>query len=131
MTGSVDPVAALLGVPVGLLTTAILWINEFPDAPSDALAGKNHLVVTIGTSAARWGYAALLLGAYGILAALVALGSIQPTALLALLTLPIAARALTVLFREFQSRKLVRANVGTIVLQGAFGFSLAIGILIS
>ena len=52
-------------------------------------------------------------------------------ALLALLTLPIAARALTVLFREFQSRKLVRANVGTIVLQGAFGFSLAIGILIS
>jgi len=50
---------------------------------------------------------------------------------LALLTLPIAARALTVLFREFASRKLVRANVGTIVLQGAFGFSLAIGIVLS
>lgn len=131
MTGGIDPVAALLGVPVGLLTTAILWINEFPDAPSDALAGKNHLVVVMGTSAARWGYAALLIGAYGVLGLLVASGALAPTALLALLTLPIAARALRVLFREFASRKLVRANVGTIVLQGAFGFSLAVGILLS
>ena len=131
MTGQIDPVAALLGVPVGLLTTAILWINEFPDAPSDALAGKNHLVVTIGTSAARWGYAALLLGAYGVLGLLVASGSLQPAALLAMLTLPFAARALRVLFREYRSRRLVRANVGTILLQGAFGFALAIGILVS
>lgn len=131
MTGQIDPVAALLGVPVGLLTTAILWINEFPDAPSDALAGKNHLVVTIGTSAARWGYAALLLGAYGVLGLLVASGSLQPAALLAMLTLPLAARALRVLFREYRSRRLVRANVGTILLQGAFGFALAIGILVS
>lgn len=131
MTGQIDPVAALLGVPVGLLTTAILWINEFPDAPSDALAGKNHLVVTIGTSAARWGYAALLLGAYGVLGLLVASGSLQPAALLAMLTLPLAARALHVLFREYRSRRLVRANVGTILLQGAFGFALAIGILVS
>lgn len=131
MTGQIDPVAALLGVPVGLLTTAILWINEFPDAPSDALAGKNHLVVTIGTSAARWGYAALLLGAYSVLGLLVASGSLQPAALLAMLTLPLAARALHVLFREYRSRRLVRANVGTILLQGAFGFALAIGILVS
>jgi len=50
---------------------------------------------------------------------------------LALLTLPIAARALIVLFREFATRKRVRANVDTIVLQGAFGFSLAIGIVLS
>ena len=87
--------------------------------------------MTIGTSAARWGYTALLVGAYGILGALVATGALAPTALLALLTLPIAARANTVLFREYATRKLVRANVGTIVLQGAFGFSLAIGIVLS
>ena len=129
--GASEPGAALLGASIGLLATSILWINELPDAPSDALAGTNHLVVTIGTSAARWGYAALLFGAYGILIALVATGALQSTALLALLTLPIAARALTVLFREYASRKLVRANVDTIVLQGAFGFSLAIGIALS
>ena len=131
MTGSIDPVAALLGIPVGLLTTAILWINEFPDAPSDALAGKTHLVVTMGTSAARWGYVALLAVAFGTLALLVALGALAATALLALLTLPLAIRSTIILFREYRSRALVRANVGTIVLQGAFGFALACGILIS
>lgn len=130
VTGSVDPIAALLGIPVGLLTTAILWINEFPDAPSDALAGKTHLVVTIGTSAARWGYVALIAVAFGTLAALVALGALAPTALLALITLPLAIRSTYILFREYRSRALVRANVGTIILQGAFGFTLACGILI-
>ncbi len=131
VTGSIDPVAALLGIPVGLLTTAILWINEFPDAPSDALAGKTHLVVTMGTSAARWGYVVLLAVAFGTLVLLVALGALAPTALLALLTLPLAVRSTIILFREYRSRALVRANVGTIVLQGAFGFALACGILIS
>ena len=131
VTGSIDPIAALLGIPVGLLTTAILWINEFPDAPSDALAGKTHLVVTMGTSAARWGYVVLIVVAFGTLAALVALGALAPTALLALLTLPLALRSTFILFREYRSRALVRANVGTIILQGAFGFTLACGILIS
>ena len=131
VTGSIDPVAALLGIPVGLLTTAILWINEFPDAPSDALAGKTHLVVTMGTSAARWGYVALIAVAFGTLVALVAVGTLAPTALLALLTLPLAVRSTIILFREYRSRALVRANVGTIILQGAFGFTLACGILFS
>ena len=131
VTGSIDPIAALLGIPVGLLTTAILWINEFPDAPSDALAGKTHLVVTMGTSAARWGYVVLMVVAFGKLVALVALGALAPTALLALLNLPLALRSTFILFREYRSRALVRANVGTIILQGAFGFTLACGILIS
>lgn len=131
ITGSIDPIAGLLGIPVGLLTTAILWINEFPDAPSDARAGKNHLVVTLGTSAARWGYLALIIGAFATLGALVASGSIAATALIAMSTLPFAIRATITLFREFKTRALVRANVGTIILQGTFGLTLAIGLLLS
>ena len=39
----------LLGIPMGLLTTNILLIrNQFPDAESDKMTGKNHLVVTFG-----------------------------------------------------------------------------------
>ena len=49
-----------LGVPFGLLTTNILYINQFPDAASDASTGKNHLVVTFGKKAARWGYLIIL-----------------------------------------------------------------------
>ena len=50
----------LLGIPFGLLTTNILFINQFPDAKSDAETGKNHLVVTLGKKAARWGYLVIL-----------------------------------------------------------------------
>ena len=49
-----------LGVPFGLLTTNILFINQFPDAESDAQTGKNHLVVTLGKKASRWGYLLIL-----------------------------------------------------------------------
>ena len=45
-----------LGIPVGLLTTNILFINQFPDYKSDKLAGKNNLVVLFGKKASRWIY---------------------------------------------------------------------------
>ena len=51
----------LLGVPLGLLTTNILLINEFPDMKSDAKTGKNHLVVTFGKKASRWIYFMILI----------------------------------------------------------------------
>ena len=55
----------LLGIPLGLLTTNILFINEFPDMKSDAKTGKNHLVVTFGKKASRWIYLLILLLAIG------------------------------------------------------------------
>jgi len=38
----------LIGIPPGLLTTLILWINEFPDYEADKEAGKKNLVVRLG-----------------------------------------------------------------------------------
>ena len=35
-------------VPLGLFTTAFLWINEFPDYEADRSVGKNNLVVQLG-----------------------------------------------------------------------------------
>ena len=55
----------LLGIPLGLLTTNILLINEFPDMNSDAKTGKNHLVVTFGKKASRWIYLLFLILAVG------------------------------------------------------------------
>jgi len=51
----------LLGIPLGLLTTNILLVNEFPDMKSDAKTGKNHLVVTFGKKASRWIYLLFLI----------------------------------------------------------------------
>jgi len=49
-------ILVLLGIPFGFLSTNILFINQFPDAKSDVITGKNHLVVTFGKKVSRWIY---------------------------------------------------------------------------
>ena len=46
----------LIGCPLGLLTTNILFINQFPDYTSDKKTGKINLVVLLGKKASRWIY---------------------------------------------------------------------------
>lgn len=114
-----------VGVPVGLLTTAILWINEIPDAKSDATVGKNHLVVTLGKDGAKWGYLALMLGAYGSLLAMVLANVVTPWALAAFIALPFTVRAVVVLWKHVHDRALVGANKMTIYQHMVFGLALA------
>jgi len=45
---------ALIGLPLGLLTTNILFINQFPDYNSDKITGKINLVVFLGKKLSRW-----------------------------------------------------------------------------
>ena len=44
----------LIGIPLGLLTTNILFINQFPDYNSDKISGKINLVVLFGKKLSRW-----------------------------------------------------------------------------
>ena len=60
-TLALEPVIA--GAAVGLLTTNILYINQFPDYWSDREAGKGTLVVRLGTARARFVYPVILAGA--------------------------------------------------------------------
>ena len=46
----------LIGVPLGLLTTNILFINQFPDYLSDKKSDKINLVVLFGKKLSRWIY---------------------------------------------------------------------------
>ncbi|MFP3854361.1 MAG: UbiA family prenyltransferase [Anaerolineales bacterium] len=130
LTGSVSTMDFLVGLPIGLLTTAILWINEFPDAEADAATGKEHLVVVLGKDLARWGYLLLLVGAYGLIAVGVALGVAPAWTLLAYLGLPFAARAVYHLFKHMRSRELVSANASTILTHLISGVALAVGLFI-
>jgi 1,4-dihydroxy-2-naphthoate octaprenyltransferase len=43
-----------IGLPLGLLTTNILFINQFPDYNSDKITGKINLVVLLGKKLSRW-----------------------------------------------------------------------------
>lgn len=120
--------AFFVGLPAGLLTTAILWINQFPDMASDELTGKYNLVVVLGKQRARWGYVLLMVAAFGLSLVGVMLGVLPPTSLLMLAGLPLAMYAVSVLFRHYGDRSLVRANSTTILLHLVAGLLLAAGI---
>jgi 1,4-dihydroxy-2-naphthoate polyprenyltransferase len=131
LTGQVSWMDFLVGLPIGLLTAAILWINEFPDAVSDKAAGKNTLVVALGIEHARWGYITLILAAFGLVFLGIFRNILPPGALLFLGGLPLAVYAMRIIWREYASRSLVRANAATIQLHLLAGLLLAAGLLFS
>ncbi|MEA3143824.1 MAG: 1,4-dihydroxy-2-naphthoate polyprenyltransferase [Thermoplasmata archaeon] len=119
----------LLGIPIGLLTLAILWINEFPDAPSDKATGKTHLVATLGTKKARWGYVAIVAAAFAAAIVEATTTSILPKgALIVLLALPLAAYAATIAVRHYADRALVKGCATTIATHFVAGCLLAAGL---
>lgn len=131
LTGGVTLADFLIGVPIGLLTTAILWINQFPDEESDRATGKINLVVVLGRKRARWGYLLLLTAAFGSLLYWLAAGALPWGALLILASIPLAVYAGRIVVREYDQRSLVRANAATIQLHLAYGMLLVVGLLLS
>lgn len=127
-TGRLEPVAFLAGIPAGLLTAAILWINEFPDLEGDRATGKDNLVVVLGKARARYGYVLLVGGAFGVIVVMAILGVIPLLSLIALPALYLGYRAITTMFHHYDSRLLRPANAGTVNLHLVTGILLSIGI---
>jgi 1,4-dihydroxy-2-naphthoate octaprenyltransferase len=126
------PVAALvLAVPVGLLASAILVVNNVRDIESDRRAGKRTLAVRLGRERTRALYVAMLAGAY--LGALLpwALGELSAWVALALLSLPLALRAAGIVRTRTDGPALNGALAATGTLQLAFCVLLSAGIVAS
>ena len=117
----------LLGVPIGLLTTNILFINQYPDYASDKKVGKNHLVVLLGKKASRWIYGLNLIFAVGSLyfiAENILTGTKQILFLYMLIpiTMFYSYFLLSGLFKYYNSRKLIKYNIHTIYFHMLFSF---------
>jgi 1,4-dihydroxy-2-naphthoate octaprenyltransferase len=63
-TESLTALALVASVPVGLLATALLVVNNLRDIPGDTEAGKRTLAVRLGDTRTRWLYVALLVAAF-------------------------------------------------------------------
>jgi 1,4-dihydroxy-2-naphthoate polyprenyltransferase len=122
---------ALFGLVPGLLTAAILWINEFPDIEGDRAGGKLNLVAVLGWTRARAGYVAIVAAAGLAVVGLVAAGIAPAGALAALLAAPLGARAATVLYSTQTPAALRPACAATIQLQLAAGLLFAAGIALT
>ena len=81
-------VPVIMGLPPGIMTAGILYVNEFPDTDADKSAGRNHLVARWGKVKAASRLRAILASAYAIPIAGVISGAISPFALIALISAP-------------------------------------------
>lgn len=122
--------AFLLSLPIGLLVTAILHVNNVRDMEYDRAHGKRTLANLLGRRVAGVEYTLLVLGAYALLSCLVAAGVLPPLALLALLTLPRAVRLVRALGMSRGVLPLDGVMVGTARLHRDFGLLLALGLLL-
>ncbi len=114
--GKFSWVPIVASLPVALLITAVLYINEFQDAKADQAVGKNHLVVRLGKQQAVTGYILIMLLTYLIVVIAVVTDTLPPASLIALLTVPLALKSIKVAQQNYDnSLKLVPANAGTIM----------------
>ncbi len=129
-TGGLDLAAGIASLPAGLLVTAILWVNEFPDVEADLSVGKRTMMARLGRRPSVKVYEALLATAYLITAAAVVWTLLPLGALLTFLSLPIAVRAARHLRIHYEDpHAMIPANALTVLLLPVFGLLLIGGIL--
>ncbi|MGI8683616.1 MAG: 1,4-dihydroxy-2-naphthoate polyprenyltransferase [Acidimicrobiales bacterium] len=121
----VSGLAVLASVPVGLLATALLVVNNLRDIPTDAAAGKRTLAVRLGDRATRVLYVGCVAGAFAVVPP-IALA--RPAALLTFITLVLAQRPVKAVLGGATGRDLIGVLVATGQLQLAFGLMVALGI---
>jgi 1,4-dihydroxy-2-naphthoate octaprenyltransferase len=125
------PLAVVVAaVPVGLLVTAILVVNNYRDIDTDRRAGKRTIAVRLGRGGARVEYAAFLLLAY-LVPPLLWLGfGFSPFVLLPLVTVPLAVNLARTLAGATDGPTLNKTLAGTARLGLIFSLLFAVGILL-
>jgi 1,4-dihydroxy-2-naphthoate polyprenyltransferase len=121
----------VLAVPVGLLSAALLMVNNVRDLETDRRAGKRTLAVRLGRARARILYAAMVLSAYLTVPLTWLAGSLSAWLLLALLTLPLAIPLIRTVAVRTDGPSLNRALARTGMLQLLFCALLSAGVLLS
>jgi len=121
----VSGLAVLASVPVGLLATALLVVNNLRDIPTDAASGKRTLAVRMGDHNTRVLYVVCVAGAFALVPPIAAA---RPAALVTFAALVLARKPVTAVLSGAARRDLVDVLVATGKLQLAFGLLLALGI---
>lgn len=126
---TVSLAAVIAGAAVGALGTAILVVNNLRDRVTDARVGKRTLAVRFGERFTRVEYALLVALPFGLIVICTILGIFSKWSLLVLLTLPVAAREVSAIFRK--DGALLNAHLaGAARLELMFGVLLAVGVIL-
>jgi 1,4-dihydroxy-2-naphthoate octaprenyltransferase len=129
-TGDVTALALAASVPVGLLVTNILVINNLRDVETDRAAGKHTLAVLLGASTVRGQYLLFTIVAYLMPLVLWLFAGASPFVLLSWLTLPIGVKLVRIVLAGTSGPPLNRVLKATGQLHLLFGILLALGLLL-
>ncbi|MBA3809968.1 MAG: 1,4-dihydroxy-2-naphthoate polyprenyltransferase [Solirubrobacterales bacterium] len=121
--------AFVCAVPVGLLASAILVVNNVRDLETDRRAGKRTLAVRLGRERTRMLYGAMLVGAFIVAPLPWAFGSLDGWLLAPWAAAPLALRLARVVRSRTDGPALNGALAGTGALQLVFCLLFAAGIL--
>jgi 1,4-dihydroxy-2-naphthoate octaprenyltransferase len=123
--------AFALAVPVGLLASAILVVNNVRDIDTDRRAGKKTLAVRLGRERTRLLYAVMVYGAYVLAPITWLFGPLDLWVVLPVLSLPIAVPLVGQVRSRSDGPGLNIALAQTGILQLSFCMLLAAGVLLS
>ena len=123
--------AFALSVPVGLLASAILVVNNTRDIDTDRRAGKRTLAVRLGPDRSRLMFAAIVYASYPLALGVWLFGPARAWLLLPFLTLPLAVPLVRLVRNHADGASLNQALAGTGQLQLAFCVLLSAGLLLS
>jgi 1,4-dihydroxy-2-naphthoate octaprenyltransferase len=131
LAGRLTLAVAWISIPPGILTTLLLFLNEFPDVEADEKGGRRHLVIAFGRRRSARIYVACLVVMYTVILASPFIRGIPTMVLLGMITLPLAVKASILVLRHYDdTQRLIPAlgmNVGIVILTDLF---LGIGYLL-
>jgi len=130
MIERLTPLAVGAAVPVGLLATALLVVNNLRDIPTDRVAGKRTLAVRLGDRRTRILYVALLAAAFAV-ASVVSGWFLRPAGALSLVAIASARKPATAVLGGASGRGLIPVLGATGKVQLLFGAVFAAGVFIS
>jgi 1,4-dihydroxy-2-naphthoate octaprenyltransferase len=130
-TQRVTPEIVWVSLPVGLLVSLILYVNEFPDYAADRAAGKRTIVVTLGRRQAMPGYIVMIVTVYLSILLGVLTGLLPWPTLLAFLSLPLAYKGVQGIRRFYdETPRLVPTCALTIQMHMATALLFTVGYVI-
>jgi 1,4-dihydroxy-2-naphthoate octaprenyltransferase len=117
----------IAAIPAGLLSCALLMINNLRDIDSDAEVGKRTLAVMLGDARSRTVYVASLLVSFAVA---LAMTPARPLAALTVIALPLAVGPIRAVRSGASGRALITALGQTGRLQLVFGAALTVGLAV-
>jgi 1,4-dihydroxy-2-naphthoate octaprenyltransferase len=123
--------AFALAVPVGLLSSAILVVNNVRDIDTDRRAGKRTLAVKLGRERARRLYVAMIVLSFVAPIATFAFGGLTAWLLVTLAAVPLAVPLVRTVSSRSDGPALNAALAGTGRLLAVFSLLLSAGVLLS